>query len=98
MNIYRRVRNVVPSYSSFQDMPPILVFLMLSSTALPAAYYAFALKEIIPEYINAANKAQEFGVAGFASGVMVLAMIFATYYCGEIALKCRAVLKEKWFS
>jgi hypothetical protein len=96
-NIYRSIEKRIPQYQTYDDMPSLLVFVSFASAGLMSGYFSLVLAKVLPMYIEAANAAKELGPVGTAIGLLLLAIMFVVYYFGEIALRFRKILRDRWF-
>jgi H+/Cl- antiporter ClcA len=93
----RAVLKRLPHYPTYEDMPSLLLFILFCSAGLVSGYYGMALAKVLPMYIESANKSKELGTAGIAIGVFLLGLMLFVYYFAETALRCRKILRDRWF-
>ena len=88
------------NHVTFDDVPPLLVFVVFAGCTIIAGYYCLILSAVLVPYamaVNAVNNAHELDIYGIITGLEILCMLYIVYYFGEIALACRKTLRGCWF-
>jgi len=86
-------------YEFYDDMPTRLIIFFGLSSFLVAGYYGFVLGQVTPEYINAANgmPLTSWGIYGWSLTLILAALLFITWYMGNISWRCNSILRERYF-
>lgn len=83
----------------YSEMPDWLVALFAISGLLIAGFYGFVLHEVLPGYLEIANKVplSEWGSEGLLVTPMLAGLGVVTWHFGYVACCCNGILSERWY-